>query len=779
MSELPKNTAEAPPSDPEDNEELDEGGSTAVVRFPSVTEAVERTSPGVSTEVLGSEAIMSERSLSDEARATEADADPPTIAEIAGKEPSDDPSADPEVKDDPSELEDWSRPPSEAVQDPSLHTAVRKDVVGLDEAKDPESELVKSAPAKTTREGRGGGDLKATLDISEAERQEALKDDGWGGNTGTNSGTKSKIKKLEEPETGAMDQMSTQDAARINAVKDQFAKERSSPRAEEDEPQADPQEDPDAPRLICIQGPDLGKEFVLNGRDIAIGRAPGNDVIINDPSVSRTHCRLLIDQGQYVATDQRSGNGTIVDGRKIERQNLTSGSTIKLGQTILRFVEMGDVIKSTETESHKLENEHRSRIVAKEALAAESGAHSPGPLSEALMAKRDGSSSQKYALIIVALALIVGVTIVVWSVASRKGSGPDRSPPEIADEAYTTALLALKAKELDRAQEKLNLAIAAMPDEVKYKDTLDLVRKERGNLTALDEARNSALNGRYADALVSLAQVSKDTMFKNDVTAAKEEVRELVLQAVRKAIDGKDQETMAILARDIGETYKDEPDVKRLLERVSQKTRPVEVRHDDRPPPQDKPIVQDKPGPQEKPKPGAVGKALDTFAAGRADDALNELGSGGNDDAVALKNKISKFMDVYKDAKAQRAEAAIKKALAFESKITQGKSAYAVELRALHGDALIVSGTKALDQGRHLDAYKAFKEAQALQPENGMPKRKISEIQSQARDLVNKGYIAKDSDRAAARAAWERVLTMVPPDDEMYLKAKKWLDMTK
>jgi pSer/pThr/pTyr-binding forkhead associated (FHA) protein len=815
MSELPKNTREDATDPPADGDEPDGYGSTSIDRSllarlkeadaqkaanaekDAAEEPLERTSPGVELNALGpppdGEPVVPEASEPtpistppdpETKQETVAEPSAPSL-DAAGLEPAGLDAAETkkpemvaEIKEDSDDLDQWGKSAvmqadAPAEQESGPHTDVRKDVVGINEAQDAHPP---PGTAQTKREG-SGGDLKATIDLPERDRQAVL-DDGWGSRTGTGSNTKSALRRIEEPETGAMEQVKAKQATALIAEK----------KAEQD---AQANEDPDAPRLICIQGPDLGKEFVLSGRDIAIGRAPGNDVIINDPSVSRTHCRLLIDQGRYVATDQRSGNGTFVNGRKIERADLSSGSTIKVGQTMLRFVEMGDVIKSTETESVKAEEEQRSRIVKDAALENDDAP----PSARISLRRADGS--KRYALIIVAAAVLVGLIIVVWSLATRSGHGGDGSPAEAAEEAYDAAALALKAKELDRAEEKLRMALAVRPNEARYKELLALVQHERGNLTAVDEAKRQAQSGRFADALIALGSATKDTLFKAEVVAAREEVRELVLAAVRKAIDGKDAQTMAALARDVGEAYQNEPDVKRLIEKTS-KARPPEKtdkpdkqpeRAPDKPPEKTAERAPERTPdrtperPSEKKGGGSLTKATEAFNAGRAEDALEQLGQIGGDEATALKNKIAKFIDVYKDAKAQAkgngGEAAVKKALAFESKIAQGKSVYAGELRALQAEALVESGGRALDQKKYLEAYKAYRDALALQPDAAIPKRKITEIQAVARDLYNQGYINKDSDRVEARAKWERVLLMLPPEDELYQKAKKWLDSTK
>ncbi|MBP5515560.1 MAG: FHA domain-containing protein [Bacteroidales bacterium] len=51
---------------------------------------------------------------------------------------------------------------------------------------------------------------------------------------------------------------------------------------------------------------------------ITIGRDPGNNVVINDPGVSRNHCQLIIhDDGSVSVIDTGSSNGTTVNGQPV------------------------------------------------------------------------------------------------------------------------------------------------------------------------------------------------------------------------------------------------------------------------------------------------------------------------------------------------------------------------------------------------------------------------------------------------------------------------------
>ncbi len=73
-----------------------------------------------------------------------------------------------------------------------------------------------------------------------------------------------------------------------------------------------------------------------------IGRGTENDVVVDDPAVSRLHARVEKEAGHYRIVDLGSTNGTAVDGvdlRAWQPQPLTHGSTILLaGAAELRFL---------------------------------------------------------------------------------------------------------------------------------------------------------------------------------------------------------------------------------------------------------------------------------------------------------------------------------------------------------------------------------------------------------------------------------------------------------
>lgn len=71
-------------------------------------------------------------------------------------------------------------------------------------------------------------------------------------------------------------------------------------------------------------------------RVITIGRGPGNDIVIQDPKVSKIHLQLVFNGNICSAVDLNSTNGTYVNGKKITGEVcLQPNDTIRIGDTML------------------------------------------------------------------------------------------------------------------------------------------------------------------------------------------------------------------------------------------------------------------------------------------------------------------------------------------------------------------------------------------------------------------------------------------------------------
>lgn len=75
-------------------------------------------------------------------------------------------------------------------------------------------------------------------------------------------------------------------------------------------------------------------------QQIYIGRAPNNDVVIDDPSVSKSHAFMDRDGTQWRITDMGSANGTWISGVKVidnTPRDLIDGVKLTLGTLEMQF----------------------------------------------------------------------------------------------------------------------------------------------------------------------------------------------------------------------------------------------------------------------------------------------------------------------------------------------------------------------------------------------------------------------------------------------------------
>lgn len=92
-------------------------------------------------------------------------------------------------------------------------------------------------------------------------------------------------------------------------------------------------------RLKDCGGNEHELELEAGQMPASIGRGSGCRVRISDPSVSRIHCSIALNErGELIITDLGSANGTFVNGKKIapgQTQKLNSGDELRIGDVSL------------------------------------------------------------------------------------------------------------------------------------------------------------------------------------------------------------------------------------------------------------------------------------------------------------------------------------------------------------------------------------------------------------------------------------------------------------
>ena len=90
---------------------------------------------------------------------------------------------------------------------------------------------------------------------------------------------------------------------------------------------------PGAPTLVLAIG---RRRFVLDeSRSLTVGRALDNDIILDDPAISRHHARLVPRNGHWLIEDLASNSGVYVNHQRVKLFALRPGDQVRMGQQIL------------------------------------------------------------------------------------------------------------------------------------------------------------------------------------------------------------------------------------------------------------------------------------------------------------------------------------------------------------------------------------------------------------------------------------------------------------
>jgi transcriptional regulator with GAF, ATPase, and Fis domain len=96
--------------------------------------------------------------------------------------------------------------------------------------------------------------------------------------------------------------------------------------------------------LVLLYAPSFQQfspAYLLEERDLVIGRDPSAHLCIPEAAVSRMHARVHFRDGSWMVTDLGGRNGTIVDGEFVQEMPLEHLHEIRIGDAIFKFVQAG------------------------------------------------------------------------------------------------------------------------------------------------------------------------------------------------------------------------------------------------------------------------------------------------------------------------------------------------------------------------------------------------------------------------------------------------------
>ena len=94
-------------------------------------------------------------------------------------------------------------------------------------------------------------------------------------------------------------------------------------------------------RYLEVQGTGAQTLLVPVGQEVVhIGRGLAADLHLDEGSVSRRHA-IFVNKGPGARIlDDRSANGSFVNGRRVTQADLRSGDVIVLGRVVMRYLEL-------------------------------------------------------------------------------------------------------------------------------------------------------------------------------------------------------------------------------------------------------------------------------------------------------------------------------------------------------------------------------------------------------------------------------------------------------
>ena len=89
--------------------------------------------------------------------------------------------------------------------------------------------------------------------------------------------------------------------------------------------------------LVPLQGPQRGELFTL-GAATLIGTDPAScNLVLQDKFMSSKHAEIKVEAGLWMLKDLGSTNGTYVNDKRVDKQELVDNDFIKFGQALCRF----------------------------------------------------------------------------------------------------------------------------------------------------------------------------------------------------------------------------------------------------------------------------------------------------------------------------------------------------------------------------------------------------------------------------------------------------------
>jgi len=116
--------------------------------------------------------------------------------------------------------------------------------------------------------------------------------------------------------------------------------------------------------LIVQRGEDIGRRYDLDTVQLTIGRGADNDMVLNDPMVSRYHAVIKRSGNGYTIIDLGSSNPVVVNDQPLEAgmsQPLNHRDVVFIGKTVFSFQTRGETRGQHPSQAAQPQGAHAER----------------------------------------------------------------------------------------------------------------------------------------------------------------------------------------------------------------------------------------------------------------------------------------------------------------------------------------------------------------------------------------------------------------------------------
>ncbi|MBS2029458.1 MAG: FHA domain-containing protein [Deltaproteobacteria bacterium] len=564
--------------------------------------------------------------------------------------------------------------------------------------------------------------------------------------------------------------------------------------------------------IEVIEGADAGRKKRVRGGRMVVGRGDGCDLKLRDTASSRRHLEIIVGMSGSIVRDLGSGNGTKVNGQKIDEAQVGHGDEIMVGTTILKVI---DEIAALEERRRPKQPEPPPDVepadeeepIDDEAPPPRRGAppRRDGPTGAVSIDMHTNAGQKRGGGIIifaiVAVALVLGGVLVMLlrPPGPAKPLAPQPSDTQLAD-LMKDGKAALQAADFDKANADWDELTKLDPTNSDVSDLRERTKKEKEAKENFMAAEGMIAEHRYDDARDKLKAVWTDSVLVGDKAADelknldKQQSDYLAGQAALKVQSGDLDGARALLPKlqsmDTGKAdqvqklisdrqsaidnaalknIKNKKQRERMMKELKKRKADESTRQE---------LASGFRKFQEANSPGGFDRAANEF---------QRISESTNNPAVRtrardLAGKVRSFSKNMEDADGldndQNYEAEVApldKALsALEDIEPTGPLMSRIKNRMVRG--LVIKGRNAAARQDYALAAKAFNKALQIKPGEPTAKEGLTSLHARAQDVYLQAYEEEARDAESARKLYHAVMDMTSPSEELYQKAKKRLE---